>query len=89
MPISLENRCPGIKIDNNNVHIDPLIRRGTTNIRCSKQFTPDVHTRRKKALAVRHDLKLNNKITKGFIDYPAKLMVVLPGADRYSLHSSH
>ena len=58
-----------------------VIRRGTTNIRCSKQFTPEVQTRREKALAVRHALKLNNKTTKGFINYPAKLMVILPGAD--------
>ena len=66
-----------------------IIRRGTTHIRCSKQFTPEVQLRRKKALAVRYDLKASNQITKGFIDYPAKLLVMLPGADRYTLHSSY
>ena len=60
-------------------------RRGATNqIRCSKQYTPDVQARRKKALSVRYDLK---QITKTYIDYPAKLLVMLPGAEKYTLHS--
>ena len=64
-------------------------RRVSTQIRCCKQFTPEVQTRRKKALAVRYDLKSNKQITKGFINYPARLMVILTGADKYTLHSSY
>ena len=65
-------------------------RRGANNqIRCSKQYTPDVQARRKKVLSVRHDLKQNKQIIKTYIDYPAKLLVMLPGAEKYTLHNTY
>ena len=48
------------------------------NIRCSKQFSPELQQRRNQALFERKKLKENNEISKGYIKYPAALMVCKP-----------
>ena len=59
------------------------------NIRCSKQFTQQLQAMRNKALSVRYELKKTNQITKGYIDYPAKLIIMFPNADKYVKHSEN
>ena len=58
------------------------------NVRCSKQFSPDVERRRNLALLERKTLKENNQIVKAFIKYHATLMVQKPNSIGYVKHKA-
>lgn len=66
------------------------LRFNKKNIHVDKQYTPDLQTRRNKALAVRKELKAGNFITKGYVEYPAKLYVMTPDSKNlYIKHSEY
>ena len=58
------------------------------NVRCSKQFSPDVQRRRNEALLERKTLKEAKSIEKAYIKYPATLMVKKPNTAGYVKHKS-
>ena len=58
------------------------------NVRCSKQFSPDVQRRRNEALLARKTLKEAKTIEKAYIKYPATLMVKKPNTVGYIKHKS-
>lgn len=58
-------------------------------IYCEQKYGPVTSARRNEALKARKTLKANGDIARGFVAYPAKLMVKLPGDGRdvkYKLH---
>ena len=48
------------------------------NIRCSRQFSPELQERRNQDLLERKSLKDKKELRKGYIKYPATLMVFKP-----------
>ena len=51
-----------------------------------QQFSPTLTDRRNTAMLKRRELFEQRKITKGFVNYPAKLIVMYPGDTTYKVH---
>ena len=71
------------------------IREANFNISADQMFGPTMTAKRRKlALKKRKKLKENGLITSGFVDFPARLMVNMPGEvgptgkKMYKLHSN-
>ena len=56
------------------------------NIKADYKYGPLTTKRRNEALKVRWQLKSDKKISKGFIQYPAKLLVMYIGETDYKVH---
>ena len=56
---------------------------GKDGVYVEPQFGPITTWRRNQALKLRKEMKAKKEILKGYVDYPAKLMVLYPGAIKY------
>ena len=57
--------------------------------KCTKQYIKALQDRRNDALVKRRELLDDNSIIKGFVEYPAKLIVMFAGQSKYSKHSEY
>ena len=62
-----------------------LDRQNDSGIYCDQMYGPRTTWRRSQALRERKELKQQRKITKGYVAFPARLMVLKPGEDKYIL----
>ena len=63
-----------------------LDKKNSTGVYCEQMYGPRTTWRRNQALKVRKDLKSKNLIVKGYVAFPARLMVKKAGDAKYSLH---
>ena len=59
-----------------------------STIYVEQKFGPLATFRRNQALNVRKSLKADGHITRGYVSFPAKLMVQRPGEKKYVLHEN-
>ena len=59
------------------------------NIHCPKQFSPELQQRGNQAPFERKKLKEKNEISKGYIKYPATLMVCKPNGKTFMKHKTY
>ena len=57
--------------------------------KCTKQFTKALQDRRNEAMIKQRELLDENSIIKGFVEYPAKLIVMYAGHNKYSKYSEY
>ena len=63
-----------------------LSKNNSSGVYCDQMYGTMTTWRRQQALKKRKELKANGEIVKGYISFPAKLMVLKPGRKEYSLH---
>ena len=61
-------------------------KNSTIPIYVEQRYGPDTTYRRQEALKFRKELKERKEIVGGYLKYPAKLYVKLPGTEKYTLH---
>ena len=66
-----------------------LDKKNETGIYCEQMYGPMTTWRRNLALAKRKELKANGSIMKGYVAFPAKLMVQRAGEDIYRLYKDY
>ena len=62
-----------------------LNRQNDSGVYCDQMYGPRTTWRRSQALKVRKSLKENRTIIKGYVAFPARLMVMKRGDTKYSL----
>ena len=60
-----------------------VFMKARVNVFCEQKYGPRTNWRRGKALALRKELKDKGEIIKGYVAFPAKLMVVKAGQHEY------
>lgn len=70
----------------NSEKIKAVFMKARINIFCEQKYGPRTNWRRGKALAQRKELKDKGEIVKGYVAFPARLMVVKTGQHDYVKH---